>query len=350
MGITLTIHGTSAKLRRNSAVFITVGKSSKAKLKRGDEEFGWPSFVSDSGRCKLAYFMGVRFRRMSYKYVVPFSGWALKFNGVLYWLNDFEEKLRGTRILNFSFHTRLNKCVHVIGSRELDVLENGFAKALRKFLCQPIVIDIILEFLDPTGFRGVTELPHSMMYREDTALPTEPKLVTDAKSQVEVLVSKLDLKTALSLFVYSKEPFKFWHFEKKLHVECNDTLTMVNGVDVAGFSELKLLKTINDAPKRVIIRLLKPDLQNARIIDQDTIECPVERKYLLSEVTNFCNLKDGVPTFRCNVRPLFFEKGDQLLRVNEEDTTNIQAKDDIIAMIQSCDREVTIWIRKEVKS
>ena len=75
-------------------------------------------------------------------------------------------------ILNFSFHTRMNKCVNVIGSRELDVLENDFVKALGKFLCQPIVIDIVLEFSDPTGFRGVTELPPSMMYREDTALPT----------------------------------------------------------------------------------------------------------------------------------------------------------------------------------
>ena len=88
MGLTLTIDGTKAKLRRNSAVFISVGKTSKAKLKRSDEEFGWPSFVSDCGRCKLAYFMSEELggnggRSMGYDWAVPFSGWALKFNGVL---------------------------------------------------------------------------------------------------------------------------------------------------------------------------------------------------------------------------------------------------------------------------
>jgi len=84
------------------------------------------------------------------------------------------------------------------------------------------------------------------------------------------------------------------------------------------------------------------------MIDQNTIECRVKREYLLREVSRFCDLKVGVPTFRLDNRRLFVEKGDQLLRLNEEGTTNIKAKDDIIAMIGSCDREVTIWIRKEM--
>ena len=253
--------------------------------------------------------------------------------------------------MNFSFHTRMNKCVNVIGSRELDVLENDFVKALGKFLCQPIVIDIVLEFSDPTGFRGVTELPISMMYREDTTLPTQPKILTDAKGQVEVMVRKLDLQIEVQRSVTFKEGQRqrpqFRCVEKKLRVGNKNMLTMVNGVDLAGLGRLEVLKIIDDAPKRVIIRLLKP---RARMIDQDTIECQVERKHLLREVTQFCNLKDGIPTFSCNERKLFVKKGDQLLRLNEEDTTNIQAKDDIIAMIQSCDSEVTIWIRRKMKS
>ena len=199
MGLTLTIHGTKAKLRRNSAVFISIGKTSKAKLKRSDEEFGWPSFVSDSGRCKLAYFTSEGFRKddgrcMSSRWLGPISGWALQFNGVLHWLDDFEEKLRGTRTLNFSSYTRMNKCVDVIGIRELEVLENDFITALGKFVCQPIVIEIVLEFSDPTGFRGVTELPPSMMYREDTALPTQPKILTYDKAQVEIMVGNCILE------------------------------------------------------------------------------------------------------------------------------------------------------------
>jgi len=101
----------------------------------------------------------------------------------------------------------------------------------------------------------------------------------------------------------------------------------------------------------MIIRLLKPRLYNIRMIDQDRMECQVLQGHLLKEVTHFCDLKDGVPTFRrlpAVWHTIIVEKGDQLLRLNEEDTTNIQAMDDIIAMIQSFDREVTIWIRKEV--
>jgi len=347
MGLTLTIDGTKAKLRRNSAVFISVGKTSKAKLKRSEEELGWPSFVSDSGRCKLAYFTDNGFRGDGW--FVPFSGWALQFNGVLHWLDDFEEKLRRTRTLNFSFHTRMNKCVDVIGSRELRVLENDFINALRLFLCQPIVIEIVLEFLDPAGFRGVTELPLSMMYREDTSLPTRPKILIDAKGHVEVMVRKLDLKKEVQQYVVFQEGQRprFRCVENKLRVERTDMLTMVNGVDLSGLGRPEVLKTIHNAPKRVIIRLLKLRLWNTRMIDLDTIECQDNPEHLLQIVRHFCDLKDGVPTFRCIEPKIFVEKGDQLLRLNEEDTTNIEAKDDIIAMIQSCHTEVTIWIRKK---
>jgi len=257
MGLTLTIDGTKAKLGRNSSVFICVGKTSKVKLKRSGEEFGWPSFVSDSGRCKLAYFTSLGFEGMSYKWVVPISGWALQFNGVLHWLDDFEEKLRGTRTLNFSSYTRMNKCVDVIGIRELEVLENDFITALGKFMCQPIVIEIVLEFSDPTGFRGVTELPPSMMYREDTALPTQPKILTYAKAQVEVMVRKLYLKRAVlgSVDFNEGQRPRFTLDENKLGIEIFDRLTMVNGVDPLGFGIPEVLKTIDDAPKRVIIRL-----------------------------------------------------------------------------------------------
>jgi len=153
MGLKLTIDGAKAKLGRHSAVFISVGKT-KVKLKRSNEQLGWPSFVSDSGHFKLAYFTsevfgGDGYRRLSYRSVGPISCWALQFNGVLHWLDDFEEKLRGTRTLNFIAHTRMNNCVNVVGSREL---ENDFIKVLGNFLCQPVVVEIILEFLDPTGF------------------------------------------------------------------------------------------------------------------------------------------------------------------------------------------------------
>jgi len=342
MGVTVSFDGAKAKLRRTTAVFISVGKTNKAKLKRSDEEFGWPSFVSDSGRCKLAWFTS--------KWPVrPVSGWALQFNGVLHWLDDFAEKLRGTRTLNFSSWTRMGKRVNVVGSRELGVLETDFIKTLGEFLCQPIVVEIVLEFSDPTGFREVTELPPSMMYREDTDLPTMPKIVTDALGQVEVMVSKLDLKRAVNIYVNFEEgqlPQFRWN-EAKLKVDGQDKLTMVNGVDLSGLGRLEVVKTINHAPTRVIIRLFKPTLYNIRIIDQDTMECQVERYFLVRQVEQFCDLKDGVPTFLYAIRRLYVEKGDQLLRLNEEDTTNIDSKDDIIAMIQSCDMEVTIWIRKE---
>jgi len=354
MGVTFTIDVAKAKLRTNSAVFISVGKIHKAKLKRSDEESGWPSFVSDSGQFKLAYFTnegfgGDGYRRLLYKSVRPISGWALQFNGVLHWLDDFEEKLRGTRTLNFISHTRMNKRVKVIGSRELGLLENDFIKALGKFFCQPIVVEIVLEFLDPTGFRGITELPPSMMYREDIDLPTQPKILIDAKGQVEVMVRREDLKMEVLRYVNFEEGQRplFRCVERKLRVEIKDMLTMVNGVDLAGLGRLEVLKTIDDAPDPVIIRLLKSKLCNTRMIDRDIMECQVERKHLLLEIQRFCDLKDGVITFRTDERKLFVERGDQLLRLNEEETTNIHSKNDIIAMIQSCDMEVTIWIRKQ---
>jgi len=66
MGVTVSIDEAKAELRRNTTVFISVGKTNKAKLKRSNEEFGWPSLVSDCGRCKLAYanegFTGIDYR------------------------------------------------------------------------------------------------------------------------------------------------------------------------------------------------------------------------------------------------------------------------------------------------
>jgi len=105
-------------------------------------------------------------------------------------------------------------------------------------------------------------------------------------------------------------------------------LTIVNGVDLLGFGHCEVLKTIDDAPRRVIIRLLKPRLYNIRVINQDTMECQVERNHFLKEVKLFCDLKDCAPTFREYERKIFVERGDQFLRMNEEDTTNIQAKDE----------------------
>jgi len=266
MGLTLTIDGAKAKLRRNSAVFISVGLTNKAKLKRIDEICGWPSFASDCGRCKLVYFTSEVFRTEGYRHMGygPISPrWALQFNGVLHWLDDFEEKLRGTRTLNFSAHTRMtNKCVNFIGSRELGVLENDFIKALGKFLCQPIVVEIVLEFSDPTGFREVTELPPSMMYREHTDLPTYFKLLADAEDQVEVMVRKWDLQVAVQRYadIEKGQRPRFRYRANKLRVSTGDMLTMVNGVNLAGLDRLEVLKTIDDAPTRVIIRLLKPGL------------------------------------------------------------------------------------------
>ena len=79
------------KLRRNSALFIGVNGSTKAKLERFDDEFGWPTFVSDSGRCKLGYFTnegnrgnGYQVGLCSYKCIRPISAWVLEFNGTLH--------------------------------------------------------------------------------------------------------------------------------------------------------------------------------------------------------------------------------------------------------------------------
>jgi len=96
--------------------------------------------------------------------------------------------------LNFSSHTRIKKRMNIIGSRELGVLENDFIKALGEFLCQPIVVEIVLKFSDPTGIREVTELSPAMMYREDADLPARPMTWSDAKGQVELMVRKPDLK------------------------------------------------------------------------------------------------------------------------------------------------------------